>query len=501
MYSGRGFREWEIGDIDIIKHGDTYHLFHLVLPNHDYIAHAVSKDCINWTRVKNALFVGDPGEWDDDMLWTMNVCDAEGGGFEMFYTGLSQEENGYFQRIGHATSHDLFKWKKDESAPYPIESAGPHYESSEENGRQWVSFRDPFHYRKDNDRRYLLLCARTTSGPISRRGCVGIIRLEGETSHLEEPLFIPRVYDDVECPAILPMSGRFYLIGSIREDVRVHYWHADTFRGEYRCFPDNVLLPQGNYAARVSRDEDRILLYSFFVAGPEVETANRYFCPPKELETDASGRLILRSLRNWQDKISTTIPWESMRSARSLLGNAAATIAHTKTSLRMVSRSGYELAGLENPFSDFIWRGTLIIHELGKIGLVFNADDGGDGYYIHLEPLRNAVQIRAWACRPENIHKDYLFEDLQTHSIPPDCGKRFDFELLRYGHYIEFSVDGIVRLSLVDAKFSGPIIGLYGDSTDMELVESELLRLKGAKEDELSQQFDRGAESWQALER
>ena len=86
MYSGRGFREWEIGDIDVIKVGETYHLFHLVLPNHDYIAHAVSKDCIQWKRVKNALFVGDPGEWDDDMLWTMHVT-QEGDQYVMHYTG------------------------------------------------------------------------------------------------------------------------------------------------------------------------------------------------------------------------------------------------------------------------------------------------------------------------------------------------------------------------------------------------------------------------------
>ncbi|MFT5031109.1 MAG: beta-fructofuranosidase, partial [Candidatus Binatia bacterium] len=99
MYSNRGFRESEIGDIDVIRIGDTYHLFHLILPNHDYIAHATSTDCINWTRVKSALFVGDPGEWDDDMLWTMNVSRARDGGFEMFYTGLSQKEKGRIQRI------------------------------------------------------------------------------------------------------------------------------------------------------------------------------------------------------------------------------------------------------------------------------------------------------------------------------------------------------------------------------------------------------------------
>ena len=61
MYTGHGFNEWGIGDVDVIKVGDTYHLFHLYLPNHAYIAHAVSTDGLSWTRVRNALFVGDPG--------------------------------------------------------------------------------------------------------------------------------------------------------------------------------------------------------------------------------------------------------------------------------------------------------------------------------------------------------------------------------------------------------------------------------------------------------
>ena len=80
MYSGSGFSDWEIGDITVIIHEGIYHLFHLIIPNHDYIAHAVSADGISWKRVKNALFVGDPGEWDDDMLWTMHVCEKNGKG-------------------------------------------------------------------------------------------------------------------------------------------------------------------------------------------------------------------------------------------------------------------------------------------------------------------------------------------------------------------------------------------------------------------------------------
>jgi len=64
LYAGYGFREFEIGDVDVIRHEGLYHLFHLILPNHDYIAHAVSKDGLHWQRVKNALFIGEPKAWD-----------------------------------------------------------------------------------------------------------------------------------------------------------------------------------------------------------------------------------------------------------------------------------------------------------------------------------------------------------------------------------------------------------------------------------------------------
>ena len=64
MYAGFGFRRFEIGDVDVVFHDRTFHLFHLVLPNHDYIAHAVSEDGLTWRRVDNALFISNPGNWD-----------------------------------------------------------------------------------------------------------------------------------------------------------------------------------------------------------------------------------------------------------------------------------------------------------------------------------------------------------------------------------------------------------------------------------------------------
>ena len=63
MFSETDGSRKAIGDVDVVWHDGLYHLFHLVLPNHDFIAHAVSTDGINWRRVRNALFIGDPGSW------------------------------------------------------------------------------------------------------------------------------------------------------------------------------------------------------------------------------------------------------------------------------------------------------------------------------------------------------------------------------------------------------------------------------------------------------
>ena len=165
MYASHGFLRSDIGDVDVIFHDGLYHLFHLVLPNHDFIAHAVSSDGMSWRRVKNALFVGDPGSWDDDMLWTMHVTpdpDRQGE-WRMFYTGLSRAEYGRVQRVGLARSKDLYHWERCVDANYPLEIRGPYYESSVDEGRQWVSFRDPFLFIDENTGARLLLA----SGPVS----------------------------------------------------------------------------------------------------------------------------------------------------------------------------------------------------------------------------------------------------------------------------------------------------------------------------------------------
>ncbi len=471
MYAGSGFRDWEIGDIEVFKIDDTYHLFHLIIPNHDYIAHAVSKDGYNWRRVKNALFVGHPGEWDDDMLWTMDVSEGEDG-YEMFYTGLKLSDRGTVQKIGRAKSQNLYDWEKDNNHNLPMTTSGPYYENPDNNPRTWMSFRDPYKFTHE-DKDYLLFCGRSSHGPVSRRGCVGLAMLEDNEWILKKPLLFPIAYDDVECPCIVVIKDRFYLIGSIREDIKVRYWYAEEFAGPYMSFHSDVLMPQGNYAARIIQDNGHVLLYNFYFLNREINF-KRVLPPPKELDVDHEGRLYLKSFYGWNENIQETYNQNEFADVIPTLKNSTASMEITDEKWTFSSISGYEIFGFQKPGGNFIWEGDLHLEGMGKSGFVLNTDDDGNGYFISMDFVNGYVQIRRWGFNPNDYQNNFKFDNLQTGLFKPSPDRKVHFRLITYGYYIELSIDGRVILTLVDYQFEGELIGLYSASSIISLSNSQI---------------------------
>lgn len=471
MYSGAGFSDWEIGDVDVfIDEEGVYHLFHLIIPNHDYIAHATSKDGITWKRNKNALFVGHPGEWDDDMLWTMHVSKAKGGGYEMYYTGLQLDDKGKNQKVGRAFSDDLINWDKEDKYQLPLESQGPHYESLEENPREWLSFRDPFKYEHQGDT-YVLMCARVNKGPLSRRGCVGLAKLVDNQFELQPPLLVPHVYDDVECPCVFEFKGKHYLVGSIREDIKVRYWFSDSFEGEYSAFHANVLLPQGNYAARIVRKGDHLLVFNFYFIGDSVNV-HRALPAPKELDVDSEGRLVLKSFYGWKKKMKKSVVQKDFMQPKKLFENETASFSQDDEKWFVSSKSGYEIFAFEKPSDNIIWEGILKLEGLGKCGLILDSDDEGNGYFISFDYENGFVQIRAWGYNPHDNHNNFVFNSLQTNQFEINDERIVVFKLIRYGSYIELSINGSVKLTLIDSVYSNKLIGIYSSSSLISLSNS-----------------------------
>ncbi len=468
MYSGSGFSDWEIGDITVIIHKGVYHLFHLIIPNHDYIAHAVSKDGISWRRVNNALFVGHPGEWDDDMLWTMHVCEVDDK-FEMYYTGLQRKDRGVISRIGLAVSDNLIEWEKSKKPIFPIMPKGIYYETFESNPRKWLSFRDPFRFVYKEEV-YLLMCARTITGPVSRRGCVGMVKITNDEVQLMPPLLYPLVYDDIECPCVFELHGRYYLLGSIREDISVRYWFAPDFFEEYHSFHDDFLLPHGNYAARTVLDGDHLLVYNFFYTHGRVD-ALRVLPPPKELDVDGKGRLLLKSYYRWDKMVKKIIPQKDITDFVHLFSNPTATSTIAPDKWTCGSRGGYEVFCFQKPSASFIWEGILTVEGMGKLGLVTDIDQQGNGYFISLDVSNGHAEIRAWGFNPLDNRQNFIFNSLQTGSFTVNENKSFRFRLIRYGNYIELSLDGVVKLTLIDYTYNGTGIGLYSASSVISLQE------------------------------
>lgn len=475
MYSGYGFRESEIGDVDVVKHEGVYHLFHLTLPNHDYIAHAVSEDGLTWRRVKNALFIGEPEEWDDDMLWTMHITKDpyRAVGWRMFYTGLCIQERGRIQRVGLARSSDLYTWEKDGSGKYPLRLTGGPYESSINEGRHWVSFRDPFCFQ-DNGQIFLIAAARVKQGPIIRRGCVSLAEEVRENDfEFQQPLYHPGRYDDIEVPNLLRVQGKYYLIASIREDVKVHYWYSEDFEGPYKNFYDNVLLPQGNYAARICWDEDRYLVWNFFYKGLTTN-GDHLMAPPKELSVDKNGELRLKTYAGFKDIISNTLTGQKLTPLDPLFNNPYGFQRSVGPSATMGCDSGFEAFLLKGNYTDFILSGDLNLLGHGKCGIVFRTNEEGDGYYLSLDFYKGVAQIRAWKHKPDGaIEEAFYYKQLQQSFFIPE-EEPHSFSLIAYEQYIEFSLHGYILLTLADNEFDKGKVGFYVESGHIMVVGLQL---------------------------
>ena len=484
VYSGRGFSDWEIGDVDVLFDGELFHLFHLIIPNHDYIAHAISKDGINWERTKNAIHVGDPGEWDDDMLWTMHTtfC-SETNLWRMFYTGLCLKEHGAVQRVGCAVSEDLYFWTKDESFE-PIESTGPFYESVSDNPRGWLSFRDPFYFN-DSDEEYLLVSARCSEGSISRRGCTGLLKnIDGEWKH-QSPLVSPGVYDDMECPCVLKVNKRYYLIASIREDRKVRYWYSKDLNGPYKTHASNTLLPQGNFAGRILQRGDKILVFSFFFVDQDPD-GRRALPPPRELKVGENNTLYVSSYSGWDTLRTAEIHLNHLELFCQFLDNKSA-------SVRLDDETLYLKTDYENEFftcssfeSNYIWEGELSLKKPGKCGLILNLGEDGSGYFISLDVVNGFAQLRAWGVNEDDPREDYIFRTLQSNHFTIDPRMTYTFKLINYGSYIEFSLNDRVILSLVDYTYTSGELGVYCSCTEVALRDSSINLLRAPSEDYLA---------------
>ncbi|MEI2732291.1 MAG: glycosyl hydrolase family 32 [Dermatophilaceae bacterium] len=127
----------------------TYHLFHLAAPKtlppdlrhvHARVAHAVGPDLVDWTPVGDALRPSTGPAFDDLAIWTGSVVRDDAGTWLMFYSAIGRADGPRVQRIGLATSPDLYHWSRASRDPLVV--ADPRWYDGQAWRDPWV-FRDP----------------------------------------------------------------------------------------------------------------------------------------------------------------------------------------------------------------------------------------------------------------------------------------------------------------------------------------------------------------------
>lgn len=196
-------------DFFVFKNGDTYHLFYNVGTadgkqdwaspgNEESFGHATSKDLNAWKRQERVMHVRGEG-WEGKTVSAPSII-RTGAGFSMIYTGFDKRANGC-QRIGLATSPDLFHWTRHEKNPV---YEGPAW--TDWRPGVWADCRDA-HVVEHGGAYYMFTMVRHQDG----RGAIAIAR-SADLKRWKDlgPAILTR--GSPESPVVFQRGGKFYLI-------------------------------------------------------------------------------------------------------------------------------------------------------------------------------------------------------------------------------------------------------------------------------------------------
>jgi beta-fructofuranosidase len=166
---------------------------------------------------------------------------------------------------------------------------------------------------------------------------------ETSPNHFEArpPLHHPALYDDVEVPNLFKIDGEYYLVGNMREDAKIRYWHTNQIGKPWRSYADNVLLATGNYAGRISHDERGILLWSFFTPDGHDRMSNNFMPPPKRLVRTEKGHLQVRSFEAFESQIDRVAKIESFAHLKQ--SNESVVWESDSTTTKLACQCGFQI--------------------------------------------------------------------------------------------------------------------------------------------------------------
>ena len=177
------------------------------------IGHAVSSDLRSWRLAPDALVAAETPAWDDLATWTGSVVRGPDRRWFLFYTGIGRTEDGRVQRIGLATSDDLYTWRRHGTGPL-VEARSAWYERLGSSSWPEEAWRDPWVVADPGgDGWHMLVTARANHGPTGMRGVIGHARSADLLRwEVRPPLTRPAGFGHLEVPQVEVVDGQPLLL-------------------------------------------------------------------------------------------------------------------------------------------------------------------------------------------------------------------------------------------------------------------------------------------------
>jgi beta-fructofuranosidase len=212
-------------DFWLADDGRHYHVYFLKAPRdigdpelrhrNVTIGHGISTDLVQWTIAADALAPAPSPAFDDIATWTGSIV-RNGSTWFMFYTGVGSRERSPKQRIGLATSADLFHWRRHPASPV-LSADRRWYEQLPDVLWADEACRDPWVFPDpDGDGWHMLVTARGYDGPADQRGVIGYAQSSDLVHwHARPPLSrTGEGFGHLEVPQTEIVSGRPVLVFS-----------------------------------------------------------------------------------------------------------------------------------------------------------------------------------------------------------------------------------------------------------------------------------------------
>ena len=397
-----------LGDTFPFFHEGACHLFALQPP---HVAHFVSSDFVHWATRPIAIPSGAPGDPDAGMIATGAVVD-DNGTFYMFYTA------GPAQTICLATSGDLDHWTRHPDNPILVgddERYVPTY------------FRDPYvFFNQAEDCWWMLLGTRVQGKSGQRAGCVGLAKSTDLLNwQLHEPLWAPGIGPHCDCPQLIEVDRRWYLL-YLQRNTR--YRVADSPEGPFERPPiRDIGTAYASAASRPVFDGQRWITFPFVVRHRDESDLGdwEYGGPlpvPRELHFLQDGSITERPLTEIVSALNRLpiLPAEQRRS-HALIGEW-----DTSEVGRMVCRSsaGGTLLFPHVPGDLYLEAEVILPKREMEAHLILRAaEDLTTGYKLALHPNQEIVDVR-------HISGNDVDRVMVSRHVPLPVGKPIKVQIL-----------------------------------------------------------------------